>query len=167
MSYSLCNCVNLSYSAVEELAANFDAIYFICGEMKKKLSDLDQLKCAVENLRSKYLIEVREYRDTTQTSTSLCVTNEINKLLKEKEDIMKKSTKVMNFVNSVNNELDEGGYEKELNWEHLLCPDSGLEEYRRRFKQIQLDLYQKLDNEYMLANEAAMLSYYAYHQGIR
>lgn len=155
-----------SFYSLDELASNLDTIMFITSsESKGRFYELDHLRRALEGRHANYLKNVQDFQVAKGTMNAASVTAAIQQLKNKKAVLMKQSTALVEFLERLRNDSSDSSPSETFltSKEWLICPDSAPEEYLSQFTQVQSDLYQKKDNEYVIANAVAMLSFYSFH----
>jgi hypothetical protein len=165
----------LQYSALfslDELAANLDSIMFMTSSENtdhRRFYELDHLRRSLETRHAHYLQDVQALRLTRRGGgrDTQSVTAAIAALERRRAAVMEQSTVLVDFLKHLGEQGGGGGSEgggkaaEQPGW--YTCPDSVEEEYLTTFTQVQSDLYQKKDNEYVIANSVAMMSFYSFH----
>lgn len=156
-----------SFYGLEDLAANLDSIMFITSsDSKGRFYELDNLRRSLELRHSKYVKDLEQLKITIGMKGKESVTLAIQSLLNKKAELMKESTALAEFIKQLNSDKSESSENEKISTEPkewYICADSAPEEYLSKFSQVQSDLYQKKDNEYVIANTVAMMSFYSFH----
>ena len=158
----------LQYSSLyslEELASNLDSILFMTSsEGSGRFYELEDLRRSLDSKHMSYLKELSEFRKGKPSPESVVAA--VKELSRKREELLKQSTQLASVLRNLRRDNECERLDDRVlsipDW--YMCPDTIEEEYHSLFSRIQSDLYRRKDNEYVISNTVATMSFFSYHR---